>query len=118
MNAWCLVIALIGTCFLDKIGRKGMALISTTLLTIFLFLFGGLNKLYGDSTDTSGIYASVAVMFLFQGSYSFGWTPLSVLYPPEVLHYSMRSNGMSLYCFVCNAVGLFVTMGKLTLKTD
>lgn len=83
MNVWCLVIALIGTCFMERVGRKTMAIISTSLLTVFLFVFGGLNKANGTSTDTSGIYGSIAVLFLFQGSYSFGWTPLSVLYPPE-----------------------------------
>lgn len=110
MNAWCLCIALLGTYFMDKLGRKTMAIISTTLLTVFLFLYAGLNKLYGTSSNTSGIYASVAVIFLFQGSYSFGWTPLTVLYPPEVLNYSMRANGMAVYTFVVNCVGLFVTM--------
>ncbi|KAK7721547.1 Solute carrier 2, facilitated glucose transporter member 1 [Botryosphaeria dothidea] len=110
MNAWCLCIALLGTYFMNKLGRKIMAIISTALLTIFLFLYAGLNKLYGESANTSGIYASVAVIFLFQGSYSFGWTPLTVLYPPEVLNYSMRANGMGVYTFVVNCVGLFVTM--------
>ncbi|KAK0659866.1 Lactose permease [Lasiodiplodia hormozganensis] len=110
MNAWCLCIALGGTYFMNKLGRKPMAIISTVLLTVFLFLYAGLNKLYGESTNTSGIYASVAIIFLFQGSYSFGWTPLTVLYPPEVLNYSMRANGMAVYTFVVNCVGLFVTM--------
>lgn len=105
MNAWCLCIALLGTYFMNKLGRKIMAIISTALLTIFLFLYAGLNKLYGESANTSGIYASVAVIFLFQGSYSFGWTPLTVLYPPEVLNYSMRANGMGVYTFVVNCVG-------------
>lgn len=105
MNAWCLCIALGGTYFMNKLGRKPMAIISTVLLTVFLFLYAGLNKLYGESTNTSGIYASVAIIFLFQGSYSFGWTPLTVLYPPEVLNYSMRANGMAVYTFVVNCVG-------------
>ncbi|KAL1644692.1 Solute carrier 2, facilitated glucose transporter member 1 [Diplodia intermedia] len=110
MNAWCLCVALLGTYCLNKFGRKTIAIVSTTLLTAFLFLYAGLNKLYGESTNTSGIYASVAIIFLFQGSYSFGWTPLTVLYPPEVLNYSMRANGMGMYTFVVNSVGLFVTM--------
>ncbi|KAL0261101.1 Solute carrier 2, facilitated glucose transporter member 1 [Diplodia seriata] len=110
MNAWCLCVALLGTYCLNKFGRKTIAIFSTTLLTAFLFLYAGLNKLYGESTNTSGIYASVAIIFLFQGSYSFGWTPLTVLYPPEVLNYSMRANGMAVYTFVVNCVGLFVTM--------
>lgn len=74
--------ALAGTCVMDKVGRKTMAIISTVLLTICLFIFGALDKLYGTSTNNSGIYASVAFIFLFQGSYSVAWTPLAVLYPP------------------------------------
>lgn len=105
MNAWCLCVALFGTYCLNKFGRKTIAIFSTSLLTFFLFLYAGLNKLYGESTNISGIYASVATVFLFQGSYSFGWTPLTVLYPPEVLNYSMRANGMAVYTFVANVVG-------------
>jgi len=67
---------------MDKLGRRNMALISTTLFTIFIFVFGGMEKVYGNSTNVAGIYGSVAVIFLFQGSYSFGYTPLTVLYPP------------------------------------
>ena len=84
-----------------------MAIYSTVLMIFFLFLVGGLTKAYGTSDNTSGIYATVAMIFLFQGSYSVGWTPLSVLYPPEVMNYSMRSLGMGIYTAVTNAVGLF-----------
>lgn len=110
LNAWCLVIAIIGTFMSDILGRKPLAIISTGLLTVFLFLFGALNSFYGENSDNkSGIYATVAAIFLFQGAYSFGWTPLTVLYPPEVLNYSIRSNGMGMYNLVVNGVGLMVT---------
>lgn len=42
LNAWCLVISLIGTCFLDKLGRKFLAILSTSLLIVFIFIIGGL----------------------------------------------------------------------------
>lgn len=109
LNAWCLVISLIGTLFADKLGRKWLAAISTGLCTICIFLVGGLTKTYGTSTDQSGIYGTVASIFLFQGAYSFGWTPLTVLYPPEVLNYSIRSVGMGIYTFLVNGFGLMVT---------
>lgn len=67
---------------------------STVLLTIFLYLVGAFTKLYGTSDNTSGIYGTVAMVFLFMGAYSFGWTPLAYLYPPEVLNYSIRSYGL------------------------
>lgn len=51
----------------------------------------------------------MAAIFLFQGSYSLGWTPLTVLYPPEVLNFSIRANGLAIYTFFANAVGLLVT---------
>ncbi|KAK6391767.1 hypothetical protein LTR65_004261 [Meristemomyces frigidus] len=110
LNVWCLVIALVGTWAITILGRKKMAVISAGLLTVFLFMVGAMTKVYGTSSNTSGIYGTVAAIFLFQGSYSFGWTPLSTLYPPEVLNYSIRSNGMGVYTVVTNAVGLMVTM--------
>ncbi|KAM5349670.1 hypothetical protein ACJ41O_006175 [Fusarium nematophilum] len=109
LNAWCLVVSIVGTSMANKLGRKKLAAFSTALVTLFIFLVGALTKLYGNSDNQSGIYATVAMIFLFQGSYSFGWTPLTVLYPPEVLNYSIRSAGMGLYTFLVNGFGLMVT---------
>ncbi|KAI1615026.1 MFS sugar transporter-like protein [Exophiala viscosa] len=109
LNAWCLVISIIGTMMSDKLGRKTLAAISTAALTVFLFIVGAMTKVYGNSTSHAGVYGTVASIFLFQGAYSFGWTPLTVLYPPEVLNYSIRSVGMAWYTFLVNGVGLMVT---------
>ncbi|KAF3388651.1 Lactose permease [Penicillium rolfsii] len=109
LNAWCLVIASIGTFLSDRIGRKPLAIISTSLLTIFLFCVGALTKVYGGSDDKSGVYGTVAAIFLFQGAFSFGWTPLTVLYPPEVLNYSIRANGMGVYNLLTKGCGLLTT---------
>ncbi|KAL3471486.1 general substrate transporter [Aspergillus californicus] len=106
LNAWCLLCGLLGTHLADKIGRRVSALLSTILLTIFLYLIGILIKIYGNSTDKSGIYGTVACMFLFMGSYSLGWTPLCYLYPPEVLSYPIRAQGMGLNTFTYFGLGL------------
>ena len=109
LNAWCLVVSLVGTAMADKLGRKALAAISTAMLIVFIFVVGALTKVYGNSDNTSGIYGTVASIFLFQGAYSFGWTPLTVLYPPEVLNFGIRSVGMGIYTFLVNGVGLMVT---------
>jgi len=106
LNAWCLCCALTGTYFADHLGRKLTGILSTGALTIFLFMVGALTKVYGTSTNTAGIYGTVAAIFLFQGSYSFGWTPLLYLYPPEVLNYPIRANGMGVFTFFLNGVAL------------
>lgn len=97
--------ALFGTAFANRLGRRKLAAISTAALTVFLFMFGGLTAKYGNSTNRAGIYGTVASIFLFQGSYSFGLSPITVMYPPEVLNYPIRSNGMGLYTFLVNGVG-------------
>jgi MFS family permease len=103
LNAFCLVCSLFGTWAIDAHGRKPTALISQGFLTLFLFLVGGLTKVYGTSDNHSGVYGTVACIFLFLGSYSYGWTPILYLYPPEVLNYSIRANGMGVFTFVLNA---------------
>ncbi|KAK1855659.1 hexose transporter [Colletotrichum chrysophilum] len=107
LSAWCLIIACIGTYFMNIAGRKTMCLVSVGFMTAFLFLVGALTKVYGGGENTSGVYATVASVFLFQGSYAIGITPLTVLYPPEVLNYSIRSNGMAAWTFAITCGGLF-----------
>lgn len=61
---------------------------------------------YGTGSDnTSGIYGTVASIFLFQGAYAVGITPITVLYPSEILNYSIRTNGMALWVLVVEATG-------------
>lgn len=62
--------------------------------------------MYADDPDNASqalVYGDVAVMFLFQGFYSIAWTPLLYLYPPEVMNYSMRANGVAFSQFALNA---------------
>ncbi|KAL6400069.1 hypothetical protein AUP68_15761 [Ilyonectria robusta] len=95
LNAFCLVICLFGTYMADRLGRKMLTIISTALCTVTLFIIGALTKEYGDSTNKAAIYANVGMMFLAQGVYSFGWTPILQMYPPELLNYQIRNIGMS-----------------------
>jgi hypothetical protein len=76
-------------------------------MTIALYLVGALTALYGDSNYSSGVYATVAMIFIFMGAYSFGWTPLLYLVPAEILNYRIRANGMSFFNFVLNATALW-----------
>ena len=108
LNAWCLVCSVAGTWTVDNWGRKPTAIVCTVALTIFLFIVGALTKVYGNSSSHSGVYGTVAAIFLFQGSYSFGWTPLLYMYPPEVLNYPVRANGMGVFQFVANGVALLI----------
>ncbi|KAL4875725.1 general substrate transporter [Aspergillus karnatakaensis] len=109
---------ILGTYLYDKLGRRLSALLSTTLLTLFLYLIGILIRLYGTSTHKPGIYGAVACMFLFMGSYSLSWTPLCYLYPPEVFNYPIRAQGMGLNTWTYFSFGLvFVFSFPFALET-
>ncbi|TVY26900.1 Lactose permease [Lachnellula hyalina] len=109
LNVWCLGCCLAGTHLLAKWGRKPTAILSQCLLVVCLFIIGGLSKKYADNPDGASqslVYGDVAVMFLFQGFYSIAWTPLLFLYPPEVMNYSIRANGLAFSQFSLNALAL------------
>ncbi|KAK6080092.1 hypothetical protein SCUP234_05448 [Seiridium cupressi] len=109
LNVWCLACCLGGTHLAAKWGRKPTALMTQCLLVICLFIIGGLSKMYADDPDgasSSLIYGDVAVMFLFQGFYSIAWTPLLYLYPPEVMNYSIRANGVAFSQLMLNALAM------------
>ncbi|KAF5677102.1 MFS sugar transporter [Fusarium circinatum] len=109
LNVWCFACAVAGTLLADKIGRKPLGIGSLAFALIFLYLVGIFTKMYGSSTDTSAVYGTVACIFFFQGGYSFGWTTLLVMYPTEVLNFSLRANGMSIYTFTSNSASVFAT---------
>ena len=111
LNVWCLFCALAGTHLLANWGRKPTAILSEVLLVICLFVIGGLSKIYADNPDgasTSLVYGDVAVMFLFQGFYSIAWTPLLYLYPPEVMNYAIRANGLAFSQLMLNSLAVLL----------
>ena len=87
-----------GTMLASNWGRKSLALLSQSFLVAFLLIIGGLSNKYAsdpEGASQSLIYGNVACVFLFQGAYSIAWTPLATLYPPEVMNYAIRANGLS-----------------------
>ncbi|RMD43108.1 hypothetical protein DV735_g1992, partial [Chaetothyriales sp. CBS 134920] len=109
LSLWMLCTSMLGTALADKIGRKKMGAGSLGAALVFLFLVGAFTKLYGSGENFSGVIATVACIFLFIGTFAFGWTTLLVMYPPEVLNFSLRANGVSIYTFVSNGAGCLVT---------
>ena len=114
MNVWCFACSLFGTRLLSSWGRKPTALLSQALLIALLFIIGGLTKNvqdYNGSVQPHTLtYGTVAAMFLFQGFYSIAWTPLLYVYPPEIMNYAIRANGLALSILTLNLLA-YVFLG-------
>ncbi|KIW96780.1 uncharacterized protein Z519_02171 [Cladophialophora bantiana CBS 173.52] len=110
LQIWTWLNSITGAWLLGRMRRKLQASLSMVGQIITFFIFAGLVALYGSSTNTSGTYGAIAMMFLYNAAYGLGINALISTYPPEVLSYRIRSTGMGLYTF-CNRVGgVFVTM--------
>ena len=107
MNAVQVVISSLGACFVDRIGRRPLLIwvnVGCSICWIGVIAASGVHD--KDKTNKASSAAVVAMIYIFQAVYSFGWTPLQALYPVEVLSYEMRAKGMAFS-------GLFVNFGTL-----
>lgn len=67
----------------------------------------------GDSACQPGIYASVAMIFIFSACFGLGWIPILFLIPAEMLNFSIRAWGMSMFSFVICVTGIWANFAFL-----
>ncbi|KAG8157847.1 hypothetical protein KVR01_012509 [Diaporthe batatas] len=107
LNCCTLIVSIMGSFYTDRLGAKSAALVSTGGLTVSLFIIGALTKTYGETDYQPGIYASVAMIFVFTACFGFGWIPILFLIPAEMLNFSIRAWGMSMFSFVICVTGIW-----------
>ncbi|KAJ4345830.1 uncharacterized protein N0V89_011965 [Didymosphaeria variabile] len=110
LTSWTLVVAIVASFYADKIGRKTLCASSLTAGLVTLYVLAGLTARYGTSGYAPGVYGTIAMIFIYNATYAWGITPLTVLYPPEVLSFDIRAVGMGIYTFTTKLCGLFVTL--------
>ncbi|CAJ2504603.1 Uu.00g119970.m01.CDS01 [Anthostomella pinea] len=110
LSAWQLLVSFTGSALAERIGRRKLCLCSLGACTAFFYILGGMTKVYGASDSKSGSYGTVACIFLFLGAYSFGITPLTAMYAPEVLPYNIRGTGVAIQGLISKFCGLLVTL--------
>ncbi|KAI0264911.1 general substrate transporter [Gloeopeniophorella convolvens] len=114
------------TSYLDRLPRRKVIVIGSSLVTLMLALNAGLSAKwasYGDGPKNLAVgNAAVAFYFLFNVAYSSTYTPLQALYPAECLETTTRAKGLALGSFVvgCTSfINLFCTpiaFGKMGWK--
>ncbi|PYH90755.1 hexose transporter [Aspergillus ellipticus CBS 707.79] len=103
LSIYNLACAIFGSFYLDRFGRRPSFLYSTVGMAILL-------TAVAVTTPTAGGSAGqIVLIFLFYGCYSLVWTPLSYLYPIEVLSYSLRANGLAAHNGICHLAAFFNT---------
>jgi MFS family permease len=106
MNAVQIIVSFTGAMFVDRLGRRPMLIwvnIGCALCWVGVVASAGIQASKHDKASSA---ACVAMIYIFQAVYSFGWTPMQALYPVEVLSFEMRAKGMAFS-------NMFVTAGTL-----
>ncbi|KAL3423637.1 lactose permease [Phlyctema vagabunda] len=117
MNAVQITISAIGCCFVDKIGRRPMLIwvnIGCCICWIGVSVATSIQHRTGSNASS---IATVAMIYIFQAVYSFGWTPLQALLPVEVLSFEMRAKGMA-FSSLFTAVGTLVNQFGFPVSLD
>jgi hypothetical protein len=109
MNAVQIIFATIGCMFVDTFGRRPLLIWVNIGCAICWIGVTAASGVQANTLSKASSGATVAMIYLFQCVYSFGWTPLQALYPVEVLSFEMRAKGMAFS-------GMFVTIGKLSYE--
>ncbi|KAF7178039.1 hypothetical protein CNMCM7691_006697 [Aspergillus felis] len=107
LQAWNGLAALGGALATEKYGRRPLWMISTALMFVFFSAVTALSGVFAEMRIKAAGSASVAMLFLFFGSYALAYTPLSIAYPVEILPYHLRAKGFSLCLTVVFGAGFF-----------
>lgn len=113
LNVLSLVVAVFGAFMVDRVGRRPMLMLGSSLFIVWWTIISVLSKLYGteNNTNLSGSRSVIAFIYLFGITHSFTYTPLQILYPVECLSYETRAKGMGVYNFFVNVANIFNTFG-------
>ncbi|RPB03387.1 hypothetical protein L873DRAFT_1761251 [Choiromyces venosus 120613-1] len=106
--------AAVAGCFLvDRVGRRMVLMIGTSLFIVWWTIITILVSHFGkqSNTNTMGSGATIAFIYLFGITFSFSYTPLQVLYPVECLKYETRAKGMGMFDFFTSVAVLFNSYG-------
>ncbi|GAA5851020.1 hypothetical protein JCM8547_009156 [Rhodosporidiobolus lusitaniae] len=94
---WNLCWALVGASIVEHVGRRPLWIYSTLGMLISYCFLTGLSGGFDATGNTATGYASVGFIFIVYSCYSLSWSPLSYSYTVEILPYSLRAIGMSLF---------------------
>lgn len=97
--------------WIDRVGRRPLLLLGSTLMATWLFANAGLLAVYGTDPGPEGVgdikeasvevsgaasKAVIACSYLFVASYAPTWGPVSWVYPPELFPNHLRGKAVAL----------------------
>ncbi|OLN89795.1 Lactose permease 30 [Colletotrichum chlorophyti] len=118
LQAFNLVVALLGSSVVDKFGRRLLFMLSSIIMLIAMIGFTAATAAFeSQHQDGSGVVL-VVLFFLFQLGFSVGYGPLSSMYITEICTYDLRAKGVALHYLLVHVSAFFATwINPIALKS-
>ncbi|KLO06400.1 hexose transporter [Schizopora paradoxa] len=101
-----LIVAASSSFLIDRVGRRTLFLTSCILMIVF---WTAQTIAFEQSTKGSKMasHATIAFVFLYYAAYDIAFTPLIVAYTVEILPYSIRAKGFTIFNFTISLALIF-----------
>jgi MFS family permease len=107
LQIWNLSWAFTAALLVERIGRRVLFLSSCIGMVLFFTLQTVCSARYAITQSDSAAHAVIAFIFLFYASYDIAFTPLIISYTLEILPYTLRAKGFTLFSFVISLALIF-----------
>ena len=107
LQIWNLSWAFTAALLVERIGRRVLFLSSCVGMVLFFTLQTVCSARYAITKSESAAHAVIAFIFLFYASFDIAFTPLIISYTLEILPYSLRAKGFTLFSFVISLALIF-----------
>ncbi|KAF8196545.1 general substrate transporter [Pholiota molesta] len=108
LNIFNFIVAIVAGFLCERVGRRRLFMISTIGMFVFWLLQTIFVAIYAHNNNAKGVaHAVIGMIFLFYGFYDIAFTPLIVSYTVEILPYSIRAKGFTVFNFSISASIIF-----------
>ena len=107
LQIWNLAWATTAASLVERIGRRVLFISSCAGMLLFFVLQTVCSARYAITQSESAAHAVIAFIFLFYASYDIAFTPLIISYTLEILPYSIRAKGFTIFSILINLALIF-----------
>ena len=107
ISIWSWFVAMTGASLSNKFGRRSLFLTSLVGALISFIMITALSGSYATTGNSATGVAMIPFLFLFNAAYALAFTPIPLLYTPEISPFALRAKSASLLPLAQNCAQSF-----------